>query len=164
MTPERKEYFKKWQSENREKCKEAHKRFYAKNKEHLKAVSVAWREANKEKANATSLKSYYRRKAEGKLNRTPESRFRSKIKNRYGLTVEQYEKMLKDCDGKCQICGGKFVEEKILHIDHCHKSGAVRGLLCQQCNSAEGLLKTPEVALKMYEYMKRNEILTQGVN
>jgi hypothetical protein len=54
------------------------------------------------------------------------------IKNTYGLTYEQYETLLAAQDGRCAICGGK--RSYNLNVDHCHKTGFVRGLLCRQCN------------------------------
>jgi len=55
---------------------------------------------------------------------------------KYGLSQLEYDKMLEEQDGRCKIC--KVVPEKWLYIDHCHKSGKVRGLLCLQCNTALG--------------------------
>lgn len=55
--------------------------------------------------------------------------------NRYGISTEDYQQMLKDQDHLCAICEGKFAE---LSIDHCHKSGVVRGLLCNPCNKGLG--------------------------
>lgn len=56
------------------------------------------------------------------------------IKQRYGLTLDAVEEMAARQDGKCAICGGR----RKLVIDHCHTSGAVRGLLCNRCNVALG--------------------------
>jgi hypothetical protein len=57
---------------------------------------------------------------------------------RYGITLEDYDKMVADRDGCCDICKKK---DKNLHIDHSHTTGKVRGLLCGSCNRALGLLK-----------------------
>ena len=61
----------------------------------------------------------------------------------FNLTVKQYELMLKSQNGKCAICcqpetmklNGKI---KRLSVDHCHRTGKVRGLLCNNCNTAIG--------------------------
>ncbi len=44
--------------------------------------------------------------------------------------------------------------------DHCHVTGAFRGIVCSGCNTAEGMLNTPENALRLYEYMKEMELLS----
>lgn len=57
---------------------------------------------------------------------------------RYGITQEEYDSLLSYQDNQCAICKKKFI--KTPHIDHCHKSKVVRGLLCSNCNTALGLL------------------------
>lgn len=61
---------------------------------------------------------------------------------RYKLSVNDYNKLFKEQNGKCAICGIHQSElKKSLHIDHCHDEGHIRGLLCQQCNHGLGLFK-----------------------
>lgn len=56
------------------------------------------------------------------------------LKHKFGITLETYNKMLKDQGGCCAICRKK--ETKIsFAVDHSHKSGRIRGLLCTNCNS-----------------------------
>lgn len=72
---------------------------------------------------------------------------------RYGITVEQYKEMYKAQNGKCLICGKP---EQKLHVDHCHETGYVRGLLCGSCNRALGLLKdNTDFLLKAIAYLQR---------
>lgn len=59
---------------------------------------------------------------------------------RYGITQERYEEMVAAQHGCCAICGvtepgGKA---KVWHVDHCHSSNEVRGLLCGHCNRGLG--------------------------
>ena len=61
----------------------------------------------------------------------------------YGLTLEDYNIMLEGQDHKCKICG---IEEKHsskarFHVDHCHETGMVRGLLCSKCNTGLGMFR-----------------------
>ena len=63
------------------------------------------------------------------------------LKNKYGLTPEQYNAMLIEQNGVCAICERpETVKNKIsgiinpLRVDHCHRTGKVRGLLCSECN------------------------------
>jgi hypothetical protein len=66
---------------------------------------------------------------------------KSKLKVEFGLTPADYERMLVEQNGVCAICRranrGKFSKNP-LGVDHCHKTGRVRGLLCHQCNFAIG--------------------------
>lgn len=74
----------------------------------------------------------------------------SHLKKRYGITIDDYEQMLKDQNNKCAICGNGHTKgtRGKLYIDHCHKTNKVRGLLCQKCNSAIGLLGDNKTLLK----------------
>ena len=61
----------------------------------------------------------------------------------YGITVEEYNHRVSEQEGLCKTCGqpprGRGRHE-VLHVDHDHVTGEVRGLLCSQCNMALGLL------------------------
>jgi hypothetical protein len=65
------------------------------------------------------------------------SRERAK-ERRYGITQEQFDQMLLDQNNKCKICDIEFKNTKDTHIDHCHNTNYVRGLLCNGCNMALG--------------------------
>jgi len=69
----------------------------------------------------------------------------SKLKymvSRYGLTVEKYQQMVLDQGGVCKICSQPPCDRwNRLHVDHCHKTGKVRALLCHKCNTAIGNLR-----------------------
>lgn len=56
----------------------------------------------------------------------------------FGLTLEEYDKMLKEQKGVCAICGKINKSGNRLSVDHNHLTGRVRGLLCTTCNSALG--------------------------
>ena len=87
------------------------------------------------------------------------------LKRRYGLTMEQYEQMLKAQGGGCAICGGKVNMKtrwkkciKRLAVDHCHKTGKVRGLLCWMCNSSIGRMKDdPALLRKAADYVEKHQ-------
>ena len=87
------------------------------------------------------------------------------LKKRYGLAPEDLERMLRDQDNKCCICGqeiflhGSSVDKnKIAHVDHDHKTGKVRGLLCDSCNTGLGRFRdNPEYLLKAASYLKKNK-------
>ena len=65
---------------------------------------------------------------------------------KFGLTPEEYEKMLEAQGNKCAICGGeetatRLEKTKSLAVDHDHKTGKIRGLLCCECNQGLGKFK-----------------------
>jgi hypothetical protein len=58
---------------------------------------------------------------------------------KYGLSIEQYDKMVEDQQGKCKICkASENIRDFKLFVDHCHSTGNVRGLLCHNCNAGLG--------------------------
>lgn len=91
-------------------------------------------------------------------------KYRSQIYfKKFGITLEEYEKILSEQDGVCKIC--KNGETMIMNgqvialaVDHCHKTGKVRGLLCQQCNSGIGCFKDNiEIMTYAIKYLIENE-------
>lgn len=70
-----------------------------------------------------------------------EKRREQRLVKKYGMTNEDYCAMVDAQMGACLICEEVQVDRTSFHVDHCHGSGKVRGLLCQQCNQAIGLLR-----------------------
>jgi hypothetical protein len=71
---------------------------------------------------------------------------RNKLFKRYGITSSDYDKLFLEQEGKCKICGTDDPyhvsnNSKYFCVDHCHKTGNVRGLLCNDCNVGIGRLK-----------------------
>lgn len=85
------------------------------------------------------------------------------IKKRYGITIDQYDYMLAEQNGCCAICGKEEANEirgKIpsLAIDHDHATGAIRALLCSNCNRGLGLFNdSVELLAKACEYVLYHE-------
>lgn len=90
-----------------------------------------------------------------------ESKKRSKwLKTKYGLSYEDYVNLYKQQDGKCAICDIEIsIEAKenghqTACVDHCHDTNLIRGLLCNHCNRALGLMKDNKKNIaKMLEYL-----------
>ena len=59
---------------------------------------------------------------------------------KYGIKPAEFRKMLEQQDNKCACCSSQFTENSGPKVDHCHKTGAVRGLLCNSCNAGIGFL------------------------
>lgn len=86
--------------------------------------------------------------------RAVDSARRSERKNVYGITDRQVEVMIGLQDGKCLVCNDPLTK---FHIDHCHVSGAVRGILCPGCNVGLGHFKErPEALSGAIRYLRRN--------
>jgi len=108
-----------------------------------------WRLVNADKSRFNNQKSRKKNwhKWKKKANRTRRVGYRkSYLARQYGITQEQYNQFLIAQGGRCAICQTKFV--KIGHIDHDHKTGKVRGLLCFKCNVGIGHLDDDPLKVK----------------
>jgi hypothetical protein len=77
-----------------------------------------------------------------------------RLKDKYGLTITEYDEMIARQDGVCAICGSDN-NGKRLHVDHDHKTGKIRKLLCHGCNVAIGHAKEDVGILeKIIGYLK----------
>lgn len=77
------------------------------------------------------------------------------LQKNYGITLEQFKSIEHAQHGVCKICSGTNTS-KALHVDHCHLTGVIRGLLCNTCNRGLGLFKdNVELLAKAIEYIKR---------
>jgi len=75
------------------------------------------------------------------------------LKYRYGITEDDYHKMVNDQQCKCKICGNK--PQKPLYVDHCHQTKVIRGLLCHKCNVALGHMNDdPEQLERAANYLR----------
>src|SRR5262249_35143322 len=61
------------------------------------------------------------------------------LRNKFGITVYEYNRMLEEQNYSCAICEVSIFDLKVrLSVDHCHALGHVRGLLCNSCNTILG--------------------------
>lgn len=127
---------RQWKEKNPERYQELTRNHSEKNREKMTARSAAWYRENKDRARQTTRKN--------KL-------------QRYGLTVEQFSAMLASQSGKCPICQMELKSPKVPAVDHDHQTGAVRGILCRQCNAAIGQLQdNPTVLRRAAEYLENS--------
>lgn len=113
--------FKRITPEQREQRNAARRKLYAENaevREAMKAAVKAWQEGNPHKRKAQRLK-------------------------KYGIEVSDFEGMMAMQKGRCAICGFEETDSPKLFpvVDHCHKTGRVRGILCMSCNQGLGKFK-----------------------
>ena len=141
-------------------------------KERTNAANRKFYKANKEKILAK------RKTPEGqKRIRESQKKYLSNPKNRkkrskairkcwlkagYGISLDQYDKMFQEQNGVCAICGKKETSinqygVKRLAVDHDHKTGKIRGLLCFKCNVIIGHLGEDWVLTKkITEYIHKH--------
>lgn len=119
-----------------------------------RAKAKRWREAN------ANYQTEYMRAWHQAHKDNPEYRQRRSdagLKKRHGLTPEQLRALVESQHGLCAICGGEpNGPGKRLHVDHCHKTGQRRALLCAKCNTMLGLADdTPERLEEGAAYLRR---------
>ena len=87
----------------------------------------------------------------------PNTQRNSALKNKYNITLDDYNIMLFEQDGCCAICNTHHTELKqTLAVDHCHTTGNVRGLLCMHCNQALGKFKdNTKILQNAIKYLKK---------
>ncbi len=109
------------------------------------------RPENKEKRRLYSQKVY-----------TTDYRWAIHIKVKFNMTPGDYKNMLNTQNNKCAVCGETAMSQESAHgakgkldIDHCHKTGQVRGLLCKRCNKGLGAFKdAPELLEAALNYIR----------
>jgi len=105
-------------------------------------------------------KQYYQNHREKELKRMKQ-RYLLKGKNelfvsKYGLSYKDWEGLWYSQDGHCAICDKFFADKTDICVDHNHKTGEVRSLLCKRCNIGIGLFDDSHELLKnTVEYLKR---------
>jgi len=103
------------------------------------------------------VKNHYRKPKAKRVHRN------SRLKKKFGITVEDYDRMLINQNGVCAICNQPETKANQfgiirLAVDHNHKTGRVRGLLCTNCNNGLGRMKdSKELLLKAALYLEQHE-------
>lgn len=140
-----------WYSSNKAAENERSRAYYRKNKAIGVSRSLEWYRSNRDHCNERNkrwLKDNARQKAR--------SRFAANIKTVYGLTVEDYARMVHAQSRKCVACGATVTLGMDTALDHCHATGRVRGILCAPCNKSLGLMKeSPEKIRVLAAYIER---------
>lgn len=126
----------------REKYKDKYlsysRRYYRENRDHILKRTRNWTKNNQDKVK------------------------NAKLKNKFGITLEDYNNMLRMQGGVCAIC--EEIEAEVHHsgtlkdlsVDHCHTTGKIRGLLCSACNTSIGKFKEDiNIILKAAIYVEQ---------
>lgn len=81
---------------------------------------------------------------------------RSHLRNRYGLSEQDYADMFRSQRGRCAVCRQPENHPKRkLAVDHDHKTGKVRGLLCMTCNTLLGFLEKEGRMARLLKYLQK---------
>jgi len=120
----------------RQCCTAAHGKWRAENRAAYNEAAKQWRANNRSKCRAAELKHHY------------------------GLSVADYDALLAQQGGACVICSkphNPTARLGRLFVDHCHRTGKVRGLLCSKCNLAIGHLDDdPSLLERAVAYLRRS--------
>jgi hypothetical protein len=125
---------------------------YRENPEKVKARVRKWQQENPDRYREKQRK--YREENAALI----KSKLRSwYLEKTYGITVEQYNEIFARQGGRCAICGAKPNAKISLHVDHSHKTGKIRGLLCFRCNNGIGdFRENPVILHKAASYIVRD--------
>ena len=152
------------EEERKKRRKESWKRYYNANKKKLNDLTKQYREDNLE-AYKEYNKNYNKDNKEVKKQHYIDNKEHYRIshkawnfKNKYGITIEEYQIIFDKQEGKCNICGHHQNEfKRALCVDHDHVTGRIRGLLCDKCNrNLGGFNDDINMLLKAIEHLKIN--------
>lgn len=88
--------------------------------------------------------------------RNPRKHKNNQLLIKFGITIEDYEAMLKAQNGLCAICKTPNKDGRALAVDHCHKTLKKRGLLCGNCNRGIGnLQECPAILFAAIQYLNQ---------
>lgn len=136
-----------WARRNQEKCKEKCRRWRAENPERSKASSLDYYYRNREKFRQYERKNAVRRQL-------------GRRKRKFGIDPIEFLALVARQDHRCAICGKR---PRCLCVDHCHKTGRIRGLLCGPCNKALGAFgDNLNGLMRAVEYLRLAELMGGG--
>lgn len=151
-----KNYKRKHYLDNQNKYRELNRIWVKNNKEKVSKYKKEYRDKNKEllkqKQKEYKIKNYRIIKIKNKI---------YNLKKNYNLSLEEFNKMIKLQKNKCIICKRDQKNlKKPLNVDHNHKTGKIRDLLCSRCNFAVGFYENFDMTLvkKYLDKHKRKEL------
>ena len=142
-----------WYYKNKEKAALYKREHYLNNKDKYKEISKKYRSSDTRKKYLEKTKDQRKEYNKQRWLKVKELKPHLSI---YGITLEDYNKMLITQNNCCLGCKqNASILSKPLCVDHCHNTGKVRGLLCDNCNKALGLLKDDSTILfNLINYLK----------
>jgi hypothetical protein len=153
--PERvSKHFKKYWDKNKNERNRKRRDFYALNRKKMVEKTQKWQKVNPEKVKETRAiwrknNPNYKKEFAKKYPEKFKAQVFKSLMWRIGvkMTYEEFNRILLEQNNVCAICGEKDFKKR-LSVDHCHKTGKFRGLLCQTCNTSLGGFKDNVELLK----------------
>lgn len=142
-----------WAKKNKKKVKESGDLWRRNNPDKVKASKKSYRLRHLKRVKRQIRKAYNKNKKKYLYNR-----YRAWLWEKYKISREQYEKILKKQKGLCAICRSTQLcgRRSTLYADHCHKTEKFRGLICFKCNTMLGMANDSVVVLKRaIKYLRR---------
>jgi hypothetical protein len=142
-------YWRKYRENNKEMIINIEKK--RRNTEKRKMWEKQYKEDNREKF----------KEADRIRHKLPKNIAKSKqrhLKQKYGISITDYNLLIQKQNYQCATCGTheQNCKRKVLCVDHCHKTGVIRGLLCHNCNVSLGLLKDNiDIINNLINYLKK---------
>lgn len=138
----------RYEKNNAEKMRESRKEWTKKNRIRVNKKKQEWRKKFRKRENELARINYHKNKS------TTRNR---QLKDKFGISLYEYDELLKKQNNKCAICesiscksGNRFA------VDHDHKTGIVRGLLCLACNTSLGQFNdSQELLYKAISYLQK---------
>lgn len=150
---EKLEYGRRWRAANVEKMRAYRAEYRRKNKDTLSVKRKEWCDKNRD--HLKELKAEWYR---NNIEKSTESSKRSALMRKYGITPAQRDAMFFEQGERCKICQTTSPNGKNWHVDHCHSTGKVRGILCNSCNLLLGYARdcsdVLRAAIGYLEYQK----------
>ncbi len=155
-----------WYAANRERLRDENLKKYRENSELAKAKARTFYQENRQRLIERSQQ-YYRSNIQKKKEydqtrhkKNPKLRRQTELRRKYGMTVEEFDALLGAQENQCACCRELLVQPA---VDHCHKTGRVRGLLCGPCNRALGHAREDkERCLRLAAYLEANTCCVAG--
>lgn len=126
-----------------------------------RAMAKDWYERNKEKATA-KVKEWRLENADAVRKYRVDNRqksYRQELVRKHGLDPEWFDEQVQRQENSCLGCKREFQsghKQTAPHVDHCHETQKVRGILCNRCNTVLGLCRDdPELLLTLSGYLRK---------
>jgi hypothetical protein len=127
-----------WRSKNLKRARARSRQWSKENRQRANEYLRDWNAKNPERASEHARKAYLKSKRD---------RRDKNLRHFYGITIAEYEEMARRQDGRCAICS-RPPGKKPLAVDHDHRTGEVRALLCSSCNLAIGAFRDSPAAMR----------------
>lgn len=144
-----KEYMKEYRQDHSEEMKAADRKYHAEHRDEQNEKRRQWRKTNPEKQ-AKACREWY----DKNIDHVKDMRFKAE----YGITKEEFDILLAKQNNRCKLCRSDVPRGRgTFHVDHDHKTGKVRGLLCHHCNTGLGYFKEKAALLRDAALYLENE-------